>query len=180
MWVRCKVCKMHFLRTGYLLDMISLFSFRFRLMLTPFRWDVTSAQRTHTAQFFIHVTFSCLISVMGLCRELWSPACYPPGTQVEGLLLSSPSICGLCSSHGIWGSLWCSILQKGGNIWEPWRIILLSFWGSSFSDERQTDLPLEGAGAVDDFPPSVGNMLLSWRRQWGLAIGSSFPLFLED
>lgn len=103
---------MHFLSTECLLDIISLLSFRFRLMLTPFRWDVSSAQRTHTAQFFIHVIFSWPVSVMGLYWEQWSPAHYPPWTQVEEPLLSSPSSCGLCSSHGIWGSLYCFILQK--------------------------------------------------------------------
>lgn len=112
----------------------------FRLMLTPFRWDVTSAQRTHTAQFFIHVVFSCLLSVMDLSWQLWSPACYPPWMQVEGPLRSSPTICGLCSSHGIWGSLHGSILWKGRCLgilkdllaWEPWRVLLLGNHEGSF------------------------------------------------
>lgn len=55
---------------------------------------------------------------------------------------------------------------------------MLSFWGSSFCDERWIDLLLESAGTFNDSPPRVGNML-SLRRERGLATGYSFPLFLK-
>ena len=125
-------------------DVIFLPSFIFRLTLIPFRWGVTSAQRTYAPQFFIHgcwvawLFHASLMSRVGV--ENYGPVCWPLWTQVEGLQFSPPSSAGVSCNLGDGCTTWS---HRRGQCWAPSRFLLVSSPGSSFSDERQADLPLE-------------------------------------
>lgn len=140
-------CVKHPAQYLVLTDVIFLPSFIFRLTLTPFRWGITSAQRIHALQFFIHgcwvgwLFHASLMSWVGV--ENYGPVCWPQWTQVEGLQFSPPSSWGGGGSHAILGDGCTALFHRRGQCWAPGRFLLVSSPGSSFSNERQADLPLQ-------------------------------------
>lgn len=148
-------------------------------MLTPFRWGVTSAQRTHIVRFFMtqnHVTcMPCQCHVFAL--RTVEPCLLSTMNTSVGPLLSSPSSWGLRSSQGTWGSLSCSVWQKG-EVFGNHTGSFCSLYLETLSLMKVRLMSLLRVSQLLMTFYQRWEICWAW-REWGLATGCQIPLFLE-